>query len=348
AERCAIALDREDDLPRSIVHYVQRTGETLVLADAATQGGFLADPWVKQRAARSILCAPIVKQARRVGVLFLHNALVSNAFTDRRLTTQKMLASQAAISIDNAILYDELAQLNRELEARVEDRTRALSEAQQQVIESARKAGMADVAVEVLHNVGNALNSVNVSAQLIQSQITDSKVKTLCRVVALLDEHKHDLASFLTSDSRGVKVGPMLSLLGSTLSGEQDTMLRELLRLRNSVDHVTATVRALETTADDKGIAALEAPQLLLDQTIAQIRERCERQAVVITTDYRELPGAKIDKHKALDVLVGLLNNALDAVAGAAAAPKQITLRLRGGPDTIELQVIDNGSGIAA
>jgi predicted ATPase/GAF domain-containing protein len=345
-ERCATPLADDDDLPHSIVHYVQHSGETVVLEHAATSGRFVADPWVRSRAAKSILCAPIVKQTRRVGVLFLHNELVSNAFTVRHLTTLQMLSTQAAISIDNAILYDELSTLNRELEARVDDRTRALHEAQEQLIESARKAGMADVAVEVLHNVGNALSSVNVSAQLIQNRISDSKVKTLTRVVALLDEHKHDFVEFLTKDARGMKLAPMLAMLEGALTSEQQTLLVELIRLRANIDSAGAVVRELAATAEDKGIDILEAPQVILDNATATIAERSARGHVAISASCHDLPGAQVDKHKGFSILVGLLANALDALEGAAVASKQIQVSLHTNPDRVEFQITDNGIGI--
>jgi signal transduction histidine kinase len=318
----------------------------VVLEDAARVGRFVADPWVRSCAARSILCAPIVKQARRVGVLLLHNDLVTSAFSDRHLTTLQMLSTQAAISIDNAILYDQLSTLNRELEARVEERTLALREAQHELLESARKAGMADVAVEVLHNVGNALNSVNVSAQLIQGQIADSKLKMLTRVLVLLDDHKHDLAVFFTDDPRGKKLAPMMSTIASALTGEQDAMQNELARLRTELANIGAVVRELEVTAEDKGIAILEAPRVVLGEAIARTRERSDREHITISTDLRELPDARVDKPKGLDILVGLLTNALEAVVLAAVEDKQIRVSVRTQPDTVVFRITDNGIGI--
>lgn len=350
-ERIATPVELVADLPRSVIQYVHRSGETVVLEDAANRGRFTADPWIRASAAKSILCAPIVKQSRRVGVLLLCNELVSSAFTDRHLATLQMLATQAAISIDNAILYDELSTLNRELEARVDDRTRALRAAQQQLIESARRAGMADVAVEVLHNVGNALNSVNISAQLIHAQLTESKRKTLHRVVDLLGEHKHDLAEFLTSDTRGQKIAPMLALLDSALAGEHDAMIQELAQLRDNIDNAGAVVRELEATAADKGIAMLEPPELVIREAAAQIRERLERDQVALEIECHAAPGTKVDRHKALDILTGLLRNALDALAPpgtAAAQPKQIWISARDDAGRVVFDVRDNGIGIAA
>lgn len=347
-ERCGTPISDDDDLPHAIIHYVQRSGEPVVLGDAAGKGRFTGDPWVVSRAAKSILCAPIVKHARRVGVLMLHNDLVSDAFIARHLTTLQMLATQAAISIDNAILYDELSALNRELEARVDDRTAALHKAHQQLIESARKAGMADVAIEVLHNVGNSLNSVNVSAQLIHTRLGDSKVKTVVRLVELLDRHKANLDEFFRGDPRGQKIVAMLPSLGALLTAEQDATVQELLRLRANLENIGAVVRELEVTADHRDIAILEAPHVLLGEATAAISARSQREQITVVTDCHDLGGARVDKHKGRDILAGLLANAIDAFDTTAVEHKLIRISLRGGPDAVVFQISDNGAGIAS
>ena len=104
------------------------------------------DPFVVDSRCRSIACIPIRRKGEVTGFVILENRSVAGAFTPQLVSLTQALVAQAAISLDNATLYDDLSTLNRELEARVDDRTRALQQAQQQLIESARKAGMADVA----------------------------------------------------------------------------------------------------------------------------------------------------------------------------------------------------------
>ena len=102
-------------LPESIVHYVVRTQESVILDDASAQNPFSADTYIRQHHARSILCLPLLKQAKLIGVLYLENNLTSHVFTPTRITVLKLLASQAAISLENTRLYSELA----EREARI-------------------------------------------------------------------------------------------------------------------------------------------------------------------------------------------------------------------------------------
>jgi PAS domain S-box-containing protein len=102
-------------LPESVLHYVMRIRESVILDDAATQSQFAADPYLCQRQARSILCVPLVKQSKLIGVLYLENNLASHVFTPARISLLELLASQAAISLENARLYNDLG----EREARI-------------------------------------------------------------------------------------------------------------------------------------------------------------------------------------------------------------------------------------
>jgi PAS domain S-box-containing protein len=103
------------ELPESVLHYVMRTRESVILDDALAQNPFSADQYIGEKYARSVLCLPLVKQAKLIGVLYLENKLASHVFTPARISVLELLASQAAISLENARLYNDL----REREARI-------------------------------------------------------------------------------------------------------------------------------------------------------------------------------------------------------------------------------------
>jgi PAS domain S-box-containing protein len=103
------------ELPESVLHYLVRTRETVILDDALAPNPFSADEYICQKRARSVLCLPLVKQAKLIGVLYLENNLTSHAFTPARISVLELLMSQAAISLENARLYDDL----RDREARI-------------------------------------------------------------------------------------------------------------------------------------------------------------------------------------------------------------------------------------
>src|SRR5258706_10305085 len=103
------------ELPESVLHYVIRTRESIILDDALAQNPFSADEYICQKHARSVLCLPLVKQSKLIGVLYLENNLASHVFTPERISVLELLASQAAISLENARLYRDLG----EREARI-------------------------------------------------------------------------------------------------------------------------------------------------------------------------------------------------------------------------------------
>jgi len=115
----------ETRLPESIVRYVSRTMETVILDDASVQNQFSEDVYLRQQRSKSVLCLPLLKQAALTGVLYLENSLARRVFTSKRLAVLQLLASQAAISLDNARLYGELAELNLELTQENGERKRA-------------------------------------------------------------------------------------------------------------------------------------------------------------------------------------------------------------------------------
>ena len=166
----SIPLSEAAGLPESIVNYVARTRETVLLDDPARQSRYQLDPALQARAPRSVLCLPILYQGRLEGVLYLENRLLAGAFTSSRVEALGLLLTQIAASLDNATLFaqqkaqaDELARYQSKLEELVEERTRELKAAQGRLLAMSRRSGMADVATGILHNVGNVLNSVNVS-----------------------------------------------------------------------------------------------------------------------------------------------------------------------------------------
>jgi predicted ATPase/transcriptional regulator with GAF, ATPase, and Fis domain len=104
----AIPLSETESLPLSVVHYVRRTLEGLILAEASNDGRFGADPYIIRRRPRSVMCVPVLNQGRAVGVLYLENNLAGGAFTQDRMQICQLLSSQAAISLENARLYGEM------------------------------------------------------------------------------------------------------------------------------------------------------------------------------------------------------------------------------------------------
>src|SRR5438309_86829 len=131
----------------------------------------------------------------------------------------------------------------------------ALRLSQQKLLETSRMAGMAEVATGVLHNVGNVLNSVNVSATLVADKIKKSKISNFSRAAGMLREHESDLGGFLTSDPKGRQLPVYLSQLAEHLTAEQSSLLQELDLLRQNIEHIKDIVMMQQNYARVSGVS---------------------------------------------------------------------------------------------
>jgi PAS domain S-box-containing protein len=132
----AIPIEQSEDVPISIIHYVARTQTPVILNDAAHDGTYAADPYIQRHQTKSLLCLPIMHQSRLAGLLYLENNLSTNVFTEDRVELLKALASQAAISMENAALYADLEKSIRELR-RAEEESRSANERYESILRSA-------------------------------------------------------------------------------------------------------------------------------------------------------------------------------------------------------------------
>ncbi len=164
-------------LPISLVNYVARINESVVLNNATQEGLFTSDPYIINHKPKSILCTPILHQGKLTGILYLENNLTIGAFTPDRLEVLQLLSSQAAISIENARLYFDLAEANRTLETKVAERTLEL---QQEIIvrqlaeEAAGSANRAksEFLANMSHELRTPLNGILGYAQILKKSKT--------------------------------------------------------------------------------------------------------------------------------------------------------------------------------
>lgn len=244
----------------------------------------------------------------------------------------------------------QLSQANEDLLREISDRQRAeeeLAAAQQQLMASARRAGMAEIATGVLHNVGNVLNSINVSATLASDRLRQSKVSDLSRAVKLVEQHADDLAAFITADPKGKQLVPFLSLLATHLSDERVDILKEIELLTSKIDHIKAIVATQQSYAGVSGVTETVDVATLIDDAMNLNSASLERHSVRVSREYAEIPPVRLDKQKSLQILVNLIKNAKDACTESGQSNRQLTLRTRlGEHGTIQIQVVDNGVGI--
>jgi two-component system, LuxR family, sensor kinase FixL len=218
-----------------------------------------------------------------------------------------------------------------------------------QLRNAARLAGMEEVASNVLHNVGNVLNSVNVSATTAIERISHSQLSGLASVAELVRAHADNLADFVTTDPRGLKLPHYLETLARYWTDEQALLLRELRRLTVSINHIKDIVSRQQSLTGPFGQAESVSVSALIDDSLAVAIAGPDRLAIDIRRDYTIDFSIHVDRRKCMLILVNLLANARDAVTGIESRNKQIIVRtelLQEGFLRVEVQ--DNGAGIAA
>ena len=219
---------------------------------------------------------------------------------------------------------------------------------QKALVDASRHAGMAEVATNVLHNVGNVLNSVNVSASVLGDRIKNSKGARLGEVAALLKRHKDDMPEFMANDPRARKIPDYLAALAVQLAGEREAMQKELDELRSNIDHIKETVSMQQTYARRCGVVEEVAVVDMVEDAIRMNSSALMRHQVTLVRDFADHPQVVTDKHKVLQILVNLLRNAKYACDESGRSDKQVTVRIESVLDEVHVLVRDNGVGIPA
>jgi len=216
----------------------------------------------------------------------------------------------------------------------------------QQLLVASRHAGMAEVATSILHNVGNVLNSVNVSASLLAERVKSSKCAGVSRVAALLAAQAADLPAFFAG-ARGQQVPVYLKELAADLLADRDAMVAELTALRANVEHIKEIVAMQQSYAKRGGLSEVLEVRTLVEDSLSMNDAAFSRHGITLIRDYQDMSQVCVDKHKVLQILVNLLRNAGHACDEAkAGGEKRVTVRVRRTRQAVQIAVIDTGVGI--
>ena len=273
-------------------------------------------------------CVPIPGKDRAVGVLMIY--LPEG---HQRCQSEEMFLDSVVQTLATVI---ERKQMERDREA--------LS---RQLADVSRKSGMAEVATGILHNVGNVLNSVNVSANLLIEGTESSHVTTLQRASDIIEQHQDDLAAFLCNDDRGRHFPHLLAELAQNLAKERDKQLEEIRSLIDNIGHIKEIVtmqqayaRASGTTEPVNLIALIEDALRMADPGLA-------RHSVQVVREFEDLPTVVTERHRVLQILVNLISNAKHALTDSDCDDRILALATGCDESGIFIQVRDNGVGIS-
>jgi signal transduction histidine kinase len=310
---------------------VMEKGAELILRDSPTSilPGAIAFGDASRPSA-SIMLAPIRYGTKVVGILSAQS-YKARSYNQQELTTLQALADQCGGGLERIRADEEL------------------EHAHKQLLDTSRRAGMAEVASNVLHNVGNVLNSVNVSAALLSERIRGSKISSLVKAMALMRQHPNDLAAFLTEDPKGRQLPGFVFGVIEYLTEEQKGLLKELDCLGKNIEHIKDIVAMQQNYAKVSGLSETVAPAELIEDALRMNEAAFARHQVQVIREYGNVPPITVEKHKVLQILVNLMRNAKYALDEGGKKERPIRLRLeRKNGEAIRISVTDYGVGIPA
>lgn len=223
-----------------------------------------------------------------------------------------------------------------------------LDKLNRQLIDTSRSAGMADVATGVLHNVGNVLNSVSVSATVVADRLRHSKVLKLCRATAMLREQNSHLGDFLTTDPKGKLIPGFLSTVSEELASERTELIARMDAVGEHIKHIREIVTMQQNYAKVSGVYENLSPMELVEDGLRLNVAAFERHHIELVREFEEnLPKVCVDRHKFLQILINLLRNAKHAMEHVVERERRMIIRMSmASSDRVKVVISDNGIGI--
>lgn len=250
------------------------------------------------------------------------------------------VTGKPTINRDNKLTGTILDITNRK---KAEEREMLLNK---ELVRAARQMGMAEVATSVLHNVGNVLNSVNVSAILIVEKLKMTKMTNLRKITELCQANANNITDFLTHDPKGKHVLSYLEKLADYWDDEQAALLQELRSLEKNIEHIKAIVQTQQSISRTVGLVEPSFPVDIFEDALKIYSDAFKKSDISIIKDYGFNEKIQVDKNKLHQIIINLILNARDAVLSDINEAPKITLRTFSKNDSVILQVIDNGIGI--
>lgn len=228
----------------------------------------------------------------------------------------------------------------KEVEKKLEDLHR-------EMVRASHSAGMAEVATNVLHNVGNVLNSVNVSASLILEHLTNLKIDRMAGIAKLLREHQGDLAAFLANDQRGKLIIPFAEQLAEILEAQRSALQSEAAELRLKINHIKEIVAMQQNYTHAAGVTEKVAVNELVEDAIKIHVGAYARHHIELARSFDASPVINVDRHKVLQILGNILSNAKYACDASGKKEKRVSVSIRNALENrVRIEIADNGIGI--
>ena len=341
----------EGTLPTSVINKVKRSQKPIIVNDFSRDTQFTADPYLLQEQPKSFLCVPILNQGKPIGILYLENHLAVGAFTGDRVELLSMLCSQAAISLENARLYQqsqdyaqklkgtvqELQQTQQQLQQSFEE----LKQAQLQLVQSEKMSALGNLVAGVAHEINNPVGFISGNIEPARDYVQD-----LLGLIDLYQQEYPQPSEAIEEELEAIDLefvrSDLLELISSMRSGTD--------RIR----HISTSLRTFTRTDKEYKVAfdihqGIESTLLILKH---RLKTNEERPAIEIIKDYGELPEVHCFPGQLNQVFMNLIANAIDALEEGNQGrsfeeiANQIKISTSATAQEVTIGIADNGMGM--
>ncbi|BCS95995.1 hypothetical protein DSLASN_16270 [Desulfoluna limicola] len=264
--------------------------------------------------------------------------------------TQRVGAGDLSARVDVST-GDEVESLansfNQMTESLMNSRTE-LEEAHKKLVETARNAGMAEVATGILHNVGNVLNSVAVTTSSVKERVNHLKTDSFTRLAEQINEHADDLPAFMAEEDRGRKFSTLFSALSGHLNEEKVKLLIQLNGLTDHIQNITEIVDLQQSYSKKAGLLEPVSLTELIEDALSMNDDFLMESGVELKREFMPMNPLMLERHKVLHILLNLINNARHSLVACDKRHKRLTIRVtRADNNCFRVEVSDNGVGIS-
>ncbi|MBD2435413.1 ATP-binding sensor histidine kinase [Nostoc sp. FACHB-110] len=330
------------DIPVSIVEYVARTQESLVINDAMVETIAMADPYIKHYQPKSILCTPIFSHGKFIGILYLENNITTSAFNGDRITTLNLITSQAAISLENSQLYQKAQDYAKQLENSLSD----LKQMQLQLVQSEKMSALGNLVSGIAHEINNPVGFLAGNLEPGSQYVND-----LLELVDLYEKHYPQPTTEISKKIKAIDLEYLREDLPKLFTSMQKGV--------NRIYEVSVSLRTF-ARADSQKLTPCNIHEIL-DSTILILKHRLKasqnRPTIEVVKKYGDLPPIKCFPGQLSQVFMNLIANAIDALEESNTGrsfseiskdPNCITVTTKMSEDQkfVVIKIKDNGMGM--
>jgi predicted ATPase/signal transduction histidine kinase len=330
----SIALSQNAEIPMPLINAVKRNQEPVVVIDALKHPTLAMDAYIMGQQPKSVLCTPILNQGKLIAILYLENRVTAGSFTGDRIELLNLLCAQAAISLENARLYQQAQTYAQQLER-----------SQLQVVQSEKMASLGNLVAGVAHEINNPIGFLNGSLDHLKGYVQD-----LLDHLALYQRYYPEPVEAIQSNAEAMDL---------------DYMTEDLDKLLASMDNATERIRSISTSlrtfsrADSTDRKVKVNLHGGIDSTLLILKYRLKgndlRPAIEVVRDYGNLPDVSCFPGQLNQVFMNILANAIDVLDEAAQNhtfqelldnPQRIEIRTMREGDCVRIRIRDNGNGM--